>query len=207
MSCRTLRVALIPILLLACDAREPSTRLIREYHASHPEIAKREYYVMVDDTTILHGPKRIYDTVGRIGAYLHFEHGIKQGPFALFRSDGSIEIDGQMEDGEIDGMYYEYHDNLRPSRQRLFRGGRLVAIVLQNDSSGAALDRGSIKDGEGIARDYGVSGNLVKSGPYVNGRREGLWLMFSSEGYVMDTLKYYDGWRYSPENIREEYEP
>lgn len=70
---------------------------------------------------------------------------------------------------------------------------RLDKVLFVNDTSGQRLEFGKIENGNGHVKVYDFKGTLEYSGNYINGNREGWWMMYNFSGPIMDSILYKDG--------------
>ena len=72
-------------------------------------------------------------------------------------------------------------------------GDKLEKILFVNDTSGHSLDFGKLENGNGHVKVYDFNGTLESSGNYINGNREGWWMIYNFAGPIMDSTLYEDG--------------
>ena len=70
---------------------------------------------------------------------------------------------------------------------------RLDKVYFVNDTGGHSLDFGEIENGNGHVNIYDFKGTLTHSGNYIDGNKEGWWMIYHFSGYVMDSILYKDG--------------
>ncbi|HUA35120.1 MAG TPA: toxin-antitoxin system YwqK family antitoxin [Candidatus Binataceae bacterium] len=86
---------------------------------------------------------------------------VKDGPFLLYRPDGSLMMLGSYHDGKQDGEWTLWHDN-----------GQKASIDHYKDG---------VQDGEHIG--WYDNGKISAKGQYKDGKREGTWKRWDPDGY------------------------
>ena len=95
-----------------------------------------------------------------------------------------------------------FYDNKQLTQDEFWTNGRLINIGDYNSYDGTkTLDKGSLKDGNGIRITYYIDGTKESEGNYSSGKPEGLWIYYhetgkkASEGQMKDGKK--EGpWKY-----------
>lgn len=86
---------------------------------------------------------------------------VKEGPFALYRSGGTLMMQGSYHDGKQDGEWTTWYDN-----------GQKNAIDHYKDG---------VQDGEHIG--WYTNGKISAKGMYEDGKREGTWKRWDAQGF------------------------
>jgi antitoxin component YwqK of YwqJK toxin-antitoxin module len=86
---------------------------------------------------------------------------VKEGPFVLYRPDGSLMMRGEYRDGKQNGEWTMWYDN-----------GQKASIDHYKDG---------VQDGEHIG--WYTNGKISAIGQYRNGKREGVWKRWDPQGF------------------------
>ena len=86
---------------------------------------------------------------------------VKEGPFAIYRPDGSIMMSGYYHDGKQSGEWTLWHDN-----------GQKASIDHYKDG---------VQDGEHTG--WYDNGKIAAVGQYKSGKREGVWKRWDPQGF------------------------
>lgn len=88
---------------------------------------------------------------------------------------------------------WEYYRNTQLKSHAKYDGDRLTNIFEVYDTSGALLDFGNFKDGNGFVKCYNNNGELESTGEFRDGMRQGWWVNYHFSGEVIDSVFYDDG--------------
>jgi hypothetical protein len=104
--------------------------------------------------------------------------------------------------GFEDGKWGLFYDNKQLTQEEEWDNGRLMNVGNYFSFDGAqTLEKGTIKDGNGVRITYYVSGKQESEGNYKSGKAEGTWIFYhengkkASEGTMLDGRKE-GAWRY-----------
>lgn len=86
---------------------------------------------------------------------------IKDGPFALYRSGGTMMLRGSYHDGKQDGEWTMWYDNGQKGSIDHYKGG--------------------VEDGVHIG--WYTNGKISAQGNYKDGKREGTWKRWDAQGF------------------------
>ncbi|HVA79672.1 MAG TPA: toxin-antitoxin system YwqK family antitoxin [Candidatus Binataceae bacterium] len=86
---------------------------------------------------------------------------VKDGPFTLYRSGGSLMLQGSYHDGKQDGEWTMWYDNGQKASIDHYKDGR--------------------QDGEHIG--WYTNGKISAHGIYKDGKREGAWKRWDAQGF------------------------
>ena|SRR5208282_264375 len=86
---------------------------------------------------------------------------VKDGPFTLYRPDGSPMMRGQYHDGKQDGEWTLWYDNGQKSSIDHYKDG--------------------VQDGEHTG--WYTNGKISAMGQYKDGKREGVWKRWDAQGF------------------------
>lgn len=142
-------------------------------------IALREFYedgkpkVRVVDT-VLNGLKSYfmyqYFHGGRVNVCGAFDSLYRsQGGWKNFYESGAIEFIVNYKDNQFDGSYQYFYENGQLWTHRVYKNGLLTEIISNFTSSGKALDKGTIKNGNGSVNIYDENGHLIQTQKFKNG--------------------------------------
>ncbi len=86
---------------------------------------------------------------------------VKEGPFAIYRPDGSLMLQGNYHDGKQDGAWTMWHDN-----------GQKAAVDHYKDG---------VQQGEHVG--WYTNGKIAAIGNYKDGKRDGVWKRWDANGF------------------------
>ncbi len=86
---------------------------------------------------------------------------VKEGPFVLYRPDGSKMMQGSYRDGKQDGEWTMWYDNGQRASVDHYKNG--------------------VQDGQHIG--WYTNGKISAMGQYVNGKRDGKWKRWDPNGF------------------------
>jgi antitoxin component YwqK of YwqJK toxin-antitoxin module len=179
--------------IVACEGQLPSVERRVLFTDFEGEPRRIEWYVLASDSTVSHGPIRLYDTNNVLRGLEQHDHGRVDGYFVSFWPNGRVMKEGYAEHGRNVGFHFEYHENGVLAQEREYRDDLLWRVVGVYDTDCRALDAGTLADGNGHVKEYFESGALAREGPYRNGLREGEWTFYLITGDVMTRSRYSAG--------------
>lgn len=127
------------------------------------------------------------DVKGDTVEVLHFRNGAKHGIQAYWSPEGRLRRVERFTDGLADGPLYHFFPDGLPEEEAHYRNGVLEGWHMQwfpLDSVSKQLIMGEYKAGErnGPWAFYFGNGRLNAEGPYLHGRRTGLWRRWDAQG-------------------------
>ncbi len=91
--------------------------------------------------------------------------------------------------------YTNYYTTGALKSKVVMKNDLLMEIELLKDTLGNKLDFGNFKNGNGYAVEYSDDGNgKDQEGEYVDGNREGWWMIYHYSGEIGDSLFYEQGY-------------
>ena len=121
-----------------------------------------------------------FDTGITMTRYCLNKQGERDGAFVEFYSSGDTSAAGVYHRDSLDGLVRVFHENGRLHYEIEVQRNRLLNVRKYYDQSGIALDPGTIRDGNGVLKQYSASGRLRAEGEIVNGLRQGEWTLYSN---------------------------
>ena len=116
----------------------------------------------------------------------------KQGLCNTFDLNGSLILQENYIDGNLEGELKEYYNNGKIKIIVSYKNDRPWNIIDYKDNNGNKLDFGTFKNGNGIIKLYSDDGLLRRSGELKSGLKEGFWLLYSNRG-LYDSILYKHG--------------
>lgn len=141
----------------------------------------------------LNGPATVYYKNGNVFGKQNYEHGMKKGMQTYYYPGGALKLSIEYKDGKANGNYEGWYENGKlketytfkqdslhgrfkyyyPSGQlwteKQYDNGRLLNVISLYDSNGKELDKGTLKDGNGLVNYYDENGNIYLKTTYHNG--------------------------------------
>lgn len=98
-------------------------------------------------------------------------------------------------DQVMHGITRNFHSNGHIKSEVEFKSGKIWNVNIYEDSSGNALDYGSIDNGNGRLKMYYRDISILKKeGNLVDGKKEGYWYSYCGDGVeVCDSILFIDG--------------
>lgn len=96
--------------------------------------------------------------------------------------EGILKTEYNYKNGKLDGSEKLFHSNGQLWTERLYKNGLLWDVVSNYDSTGKAMDPGTLKEGYGIIKLYDTKGKLLEIMKYREGK-------FISRQQANDTIK------------------
>jgi antitoxin component YwqK of YwqJK toxin-antitoxin module len=117
------------------------------------------------------------------------------GTSRYYFDNGALQLEAECKDDKLHGRTTEYYRNKQIQTQCVYNENRLVKIIFLYDSTGNPLNYGTLKDGNGILINYYPDGTVREKGGFKNGYRHGWWYSYTNTGYLMDSIRYENGFR------------
>jgi len=131
-------------------------------------------------------------TVMREGLYK--DKGKREGMWKEYHSNGKLETEALYKAGELNGLVKNYAQTGELVNEKNFKAGKLSKVTYY-DTDGKVLGKFELV-GRSTVREYYPSGILAAEGDYENGKRVGLWTLYSSNGgWKRGTVTYRNGER------------
>jgi len=133
--------------------------------------------IMKDGRWLLHGVHyQIYD--GKLKRLSHYQFGKKEGLEITYGSNGNIEYKKLYKDHKKDGVEEAYYDDGSLRYSWPFKNGKMhgMKITYENGREG-------------------VRGKISSKGEYKDGKQDGRWISYNSDGKVR-SVAYYENGKY-----------
>ena len=130
------------------------------------------------------GFKRYYESgqISELGQYDVQDD--ETGEWKEYYENGKLKAFGKYESGCKIGDWKYYHENGGIYQICLMAKGWLMEISSCFDENNNSLDKGTLVEGNGIAKEYHKNGELKASGEYKNGVKTGKWKSYHENGEI-----------------------
>jgi len=118
----------------------------------------------------------------------------RDGTYLEYYENGHPLYEGTYVADSLNGNLTRYHQNGILYYKFEYRMNKLWNVLGMQDTTGAALNSGDLKNGNGQLRFYDDLGVLDSYGMYENGLKEGYWKLVSNAG-AQDSVLYVHGHR------------
>ena len=145
---------------------------------------------------------KYFNKIGILIGEGEYSLGMEVGQWFYYYDGGQLKSVGSFVLGFENGIWGLFYDNKKLTQEEFWDNGRLMNVGDYFSFDGSQqLDKGTLKDGNGIRNTYYVSGKKESQGTYKLGKADGTWTFFhengrkASEGNMVDGRK--EGpWRY-----------
>lgn len=144
-------------------------------------------YYQYDSTGLLHGQIQRFDTIGCLQEVIHYNHGIKDGPYKSYHQNGNIKKVAFYKDGMLDGKAFEYSEKDQTLlTEEVYRDGEKTVEAPFNRKT---------EDNKktGVWRTYYDNGSVKTEANYKDGVLNGVYKEYKPNGELRLITKYVDG--------------
>jgi len=109
---------------------------------------------------------------------------VRHGPIAAWYEEGGKWLEGNYENGKLDGWWRYWHKNGQLEREGQYEDGLQQGYWVAHWDNGQRMSEGEMRGGlyVGRWRAWHQDGTLRYEGEFVEGKREGTWLFFNADG-------------------------
>lgn len=146
-----------------------------------------EIYSKNQLTGKVEGEKRTFFESGKLFMKENYTNGKPVGEFVLFCENGEVNERGSYKDGALHGDLNFESCNSKLKYQIEYKMGLVwnVAYILFEDR---ALDKGTLKNGDGSLNKYDINGRKIRVYSFKEGKKSGWQYMITSTGYMDSVL-------------------
>lgn len=123
-----------------------------------------------------YGSASLYDENGKLKEKRSYVgNQVAHGKWTSYYPNGKVKSITHYAHGQLDGVYFYYHENGQLWTERLYRDGLLWEVRCNYSENGEKNDPGTLKNGTGTVHTYATDGKLKRTVHYLNGtevRRE-----------------------------------
>ena len=109
---------------------------------------------------------------------------VRHGPIAAWYEEGGKWLEGNYENGKLDGWWRYWHKNGQLEREGQYANGLQDGYWVAHWDNGQRMSEGEMRGGlyVGHWKAWHRDGTLRYEGDFVDGKREGTWLFFNPDG-------------------------
>lgn len=176
--------------------------IFREYDADSGKIINSFIYDqdvklsegIIDNYGIYKGKWKIYYKTGELKEEGEYVEGIKEGEWNYYYQNGVLEQKGKFVKGKVHGKWQWFYQNSKKRREESFRYGKEEGLVIEYDSLGNVMTSGEYIAGLKEGNWYYDLGDHLEKGKYVGGDKDGEWeYTFKETGKTAFKGKYKNG--------------
>jgi antitoxin component YwqK of YwqJK toxin-antitoxin module len=165
----------IPFIMTLCTPKSDNVNVVEKWDNGNPKVTK-EYRDKATDSYIF--TEHYKDGNSKMTAVYH--NGKLDGSCKYFDDDGYLTLEKNFKNGillseyaykfgKLNGPEKIYHYNGQLWTERVLFNGKPWEVVSNFDSTGTAMDKGTLKDGFGTIKLYDKKGNLLEVRNYKDG--------------------------------------
>ena len=152
--------------------------------SSKTPMQRLTFYFDEQGERVLHGLYALIYLTGEYKEFTTFNHGVKDGPFARWFDKGLKEVEGQYEDGNLEGTVTWYYKSGSIKERHHYVKGKLHGAFTAYFENGVKQEEGAIFNDrrEGPFVGYHNNGSKAYQGTYVHGFLAGTITVFRETG-------------------------
>ena len=124
---------------------------------------------VIDSSGKYNGEFIQYYKSGKINVQGFYKAETPYGAWKEYYENGKLMASYNYVSGQMNGSYKYYYDNGQLWTERIYKEGKLLEAVANNNIKGTPLNKGSLKNGNGTLNVYGEEGKLLETINYVGG--------------------------------------
>ena len=129
------------------------------------KIFGEQYYVSGNR----HGQQDYFYRSGKPSFSVTYEHGVRNGKFVQWYENGNSKESFTYNQDSLDGVYRYYYADGTLWTEKQYDKGKLLNVVAIYDKNGKELEKGNLKDGNGLVYYYDEEGNVYEKITYKGG--------------------------------------
>jgi antitoxin component YwqK of YwqJK toxin-antitoxin module len=106
------------------------------------------------------GRQQYFFPEGKLSFVVNYTKGLKEGKYESYYKDGTIQESAAYVTDSLDGVYRYYYPSGKLWTEKFYKVGLTMNITCTNDKNGHALDKGTLKDGNGYINYYTEEGKI-----------------------------------------------